>query len=64
MSQVEFVAVIMTIFSRYTVAPVAEKGETMEEAKERLRCVMEDSQPRLTLQMNNPQEVKMKWSKR
>ena len=64
MSQVEFVAVIMTLFKRFTVAPMLEKGETMEDAKERLRGVMKDSQQRLTLQMNNPQDVRLKWSKR
>lgn len=64
MSQVEFVAVIATIFKRYTVAPVLEKGETVEAARERLRGVMLDSQPRLTLQMNKPHEVKLKWSRR
>ena len=64
MSQVEFVAVMAAIFRRYTVAPVLEKGETVEAAKQRLREVMEDSQPRLTLQMNRPRDVKLKWSKR
>jgi cytochrome P450 len=64
MSQVEFVAVIATIFKRYTVAAVLEKGETVEAARERLRGVMLDSQPRLTLQMNKPHEVKLKWSRR
>lgn len=64
MSQVEFVAVIATIFKRYRVTATLEKGETMEEAKQRLQEVMNDSQPRLTLQMNKPQDVKLKWSKR
>jgi cytochrome P450 len=64
MSQVEFVAVITAIFRRYRVAPILEKGETREDAKERLRQVIMDSQPRLTLQMNKPQDVKLKWSSR
>jgi hypothetical protein len=64
MSQVEFVAVIATIFKRYRVAAIPEKGETIEDAKQRLREVMNDSQPRLTLQMNKPQDVKLRWSKR
>ena len=64
MSQVEFVAVIATIFRGYTVAPVLENDERAEEAKDRLRDVMKDSQPRLTLQMNRPQDVKLKWSRR
>lgn len=64
MSQVEFVAVIATIFKRYRVAAIPEKDETMGDAKQRLREVMNDSQPRLTLQMNKPQDVKLKWSKR
>jgi hypothetical protein len=64
MSQVEFVAVIMTIFRRYRVAPILQKGETMQDARERLRKVVNDSQPKLTLQMNKPQDVKLKWSRR
>lgn len=64
MSQVEFVAVITSIFSRYRVAPILENGETLEVAKERLREVVKDSQPRLTLQMNRPRDVKLKWSRR
>jgi cytochrome P450 len=42
MSQVEFVAVIATIFRRYRVSPIMENGETMENAKERLREVIKD----------------------
>ena len=64
MSQVEFVSVMATIFKYYTVEPIVEKGETLDMAKEKLAGVMADSQPRLTLQVNRPQDVKLRWTKR
>ena len=64
MSQVEFVSVMATIFKYYTVEPIVEKGETLDMAKEKLAGVMVDSQPRLTLQVNRPQDVKLRWTKR
>ena len=64
MAQVEFVATFATIFRLYRCNPVVEDGETMAQAKERLKDVLQDSQPRLTLQMNRPRAVKLKWTKR
>lgn len=64
MSQVEFVGVFATIFRRYRCTPVLEDGETEEEAKERFKETMHDSRPRLTLQMNKPQSVKLRWYRR
>ena len=64
MSQVEFVAVMATIFREYRVSPMVSEGETMEMAKERLEAVMYDSQPRITMQMNRPQDAKLKWARR
>ena len=61
MAEVEFVAVMVTVFSRYKVSPVIEQGETFEGARRRLEAVMYDSQPRTTLQMNRPKDVKLKW---
>ena len=64
MAQVEFVAVMATVFRRHRVDVVIEKGEDVEMARERLKGVLADSQPRITLQMNRPREVKLRWVKR
>ncbi|KAH3947634.1 hypothetical protein HBH53_112200 [Parastagonospora nodorum] len=64
MSQVEFVSVVMTLFGKCSVEPVAEKGQTVEQARERLLGLLQDSQPVLTLQINKPREVKLKWTRR
>ncbi|OAQ58893.1 cytochrome P450 monooxygenase [Pochonia chlamydosporia 170] len=64
MSQVEFVTVIATLFQACTVDPVIPSGGTIEQAREGLVQLMMDSQPRLTLQMNKPEDVFLKWSRR
>jgi cytochrome P450 len=64
MSQVEFVSVIMTIFRSCSVEPVLENGQTMEQGRERLLSLLQDSQPVLTLQMNRPKEVRLRWTRR
>jgi len=64
MAEVEFVAVMMTIFSSYKVTPVIEPGETIDVAREKLKGVMADSQPQVTLQMNRPRDVKLRWERR
>lgn len=69
MSQVEFVSVFMTVFARYRVELVVEeKGEgtkeTPEEARRRVEAVMADSQSRLTLQMNRPRDVRIRFVRR
>jgi len=64
MSQVEFVSVVMTLFRKCSVEPVVEKGQSAEQARERLLGILQDSQPVLTLQINKPREVKLKWTRR
>lgn len=64
MSQVEFVSVFMTIFRRYRVQAVLRAGESKAQAQRRLQRVIDDSQPLITLQMNRPKEVEVKWSRR
>jgi cytochrome P450 len=64
MSQVEFVAVVMTLFRTCRAEPVLAGGESMETARKRLIETTQDSQPRLTLQMNRPQDVKLRWVRR
>ena len=59
---------IMSIFSKYTVEivrnGVGERKETMEEARVRVEGLLADSQSRLTLQMNRPREVKLRFVNR
>ncbi|KAH7258011.1 cytochrome P450 [Fusarium tricinctum] len=64
MSQVEFVSVIMTIFRTCSVEPALEGEETMEQGRERLLSLLQDSQPVITLQMNRPREVRLRWTRR
>ncbi len=63
MAEVEFVAVVMSIFSSYKVTPIVERGETIEMAREPLKNVMADSQTIVTLQMKRPKDVKLKWER-
>jgi hypothetical protein len=64
MSQVEFVAVIATLFHRCSARPIAREGESTELARERLLNLLQDSQPVLTLQLNRPEDVHIDWVKR
>lgn len=64
MSQVEFVSAIMTIFRSCSVEPVLEDGETIGRGREKLLDLLQDSQPVLTLQINRPKEVRLRWMRR
>ena len=64
MAEVEFVAVMMTIFRSYQLTPATEEGELANTAREKLKALMADSQPRVTLQMNRPKDVKLRWERR
>lgn len=65
MSQVEFVSVFMTLFGLYRCEAVRKHvDETDEEVKARCEAIMENSQPKLTLQMIRNQDLKVKWIKR
>jgi cytochrome P450 len=64
MSQVEFVAVIATLFHRCSARPIAREGESTELARERLLNLLQDSQPVLTLQLNRPEDLHIDWVKR
>lgn len=64
MSQVEFVSDMMTIFRTCSVEPALEGEETIEQGRERLLDLLQDSQPVITLQMNRPREVRLRWNRR
>ena len=61
MAEVEFVAVMMTVFRSWKVRPVVFHGETAEKARDRLSSVVADSQPVATLQMNRPSDAILRW---
>ena len=66
-SQVEFVASIMTVLRQCTIVPIIDTAngeETVEYARKRIIDVIADSQPRVTLQMNRPQDLKIKFERR
>jgi cytochrome P450 len=64
MAQVEFVAVIQAMFSKWKVEVAQKAGETKDAARERLAEIVADSSPKLTLQVNRPQDVALRWTKR
>lgn len=64
MAEVEFVAVIATIFGSWRISPAVRCGETIDSARHRLKAVMLDSQPFVTLQMQRPKEFVTRWEKR
>ena len=73
MSQVEFVSVFMSVFRDWRVELVRRevndgKGglrtETKEQATRRVEDVLADSQSRLTLQMNRPRDVAVRFVRR
>ena len=61
MAQVEFVATLATLFRSSTCEPLQADQKTDEEQRKRLEYLMMNSIPKLTLQMRDPKEVKLKW---
>lgn len=65
MSQVEFVTVFMCVFRRWRVELVRRgPDETEEAARRRAWAVLRDSAPRLTMQMNRPRELEVRFVRR
>lgn len=64
-SQVEFVAVMASLFRDWKVDPVLADGETPEAAQKRIHTQIEtDSAPVLLLQMLHPEKSPLVWSRR
>jgi cytochrome P450 len=61
MAQVEFVATLATLFKNARCEALRVGDETQEDVTKRLRKLVENSQPRLSLQMMEPKEVKLRW---
>ena len=61
MAQVEFVGVLATLLARAKIEVVQVAGESKDTAQNRLWDLMQDSQSRLTLQMNRPEELRLRF---
>jgi cytochrome P450 len=61
-SQVEFVAVVACLLRCHRVELVLLEGESHAKASERILKVVQDSDLELTLKMNRPENIKLKWT--
>lgn len=59
--QVEFVAIMATLFQNYRVEPVPVGAESMESARSRAAAAVRDSGMILLLQMRHPEAVGLRW---
>ena len=64
MAQVEFVAVIRAVFARWRIEPVAKPGQSLDDARKHLQWMIKDSQPKVTLNLRNPQDAVFRFVKR
>ncbi|KJZ78262.1 hypothetical protein HIM_02300 [Hirsutella minnesotensis 3608] len=64
-SQVEFVATVASLFRDWRVDPLTFKGETLDEARQRvLELIHKDSAMVLLIQMLHPERAPLVWSRR
>lgn len=63
-SQVEFVAVLASLFQQYQVRPVLRDGESEEEGRRALVAMVDGSAiSAITLQMQEPRKRALRWEK-
>jgi cytochrome P450 len=64
-SQVEHTAALATLFHKHRVAPVVRQaeGETIEQARERIMEVIQDSTQILVFRMNRPEDMSLQWER-
>lgn len=60
-AQVEFVAVLGTLFQNHRVMPAPQAGETEETASKRIIEAVEDSEIVLTIKVKNPEKIRVRW---
>lgn len=60
-AQVEFVAVIATLFRTHHVNPVLQSGESVGHARQRILNMVMDSNMGFLLQIRNPTSVSVEW---
>ena len=65
-AQVEFVATKARLFNSHRAEAVPDAGmeERMEEARERVMCVVRDSNVELLLKIKEPESVRVRWVER
>lgn len=64
-AQVEFVAVMATLFHNHRVAPALFEGESAERARCRLVDMVNDSAiSAITLQMQHPKNASLVWTRK
>lgn len=63
-AQVEFVAVMISLFRDHSVHAVMEPGESTDQARERILGVVNDSSSTLLLKIRNASAVRLRWERR
>lgn len=63
-SQVEFVAVISSLFKNHRVRPVLMTGESEKDGSERLMKVIKDSHYEIAIKMAHPEKLQVRWEKK
>lgn len=64
MSQVEFTSVVATLLRKCRIEPVVQPGETLQHAQDNLIKVADDSVQKISMQMQKPEKVILKWKRR
>lgn len=62
-SQLEIIAVLTTLLRRSSVQLVPQSGMTLKQAQEAALQAVENSRVRLTLQIQNPESIHVRWNK-
>jgi cytochrome P450 len=60
-AQVEFVAVLSSLFRKHRARPLVLEGETAEDANNRVRREVDDSSLKVTLSINHPEKFDLIW---
>ena len=63
-AQVEFVAIMATLFRDHRLEPVPREHETIESARARTLAAVKDSGMILLLQMLKPEDIGVRWVKK
>lgn len=61
MAQVEFITGLLVLFSKLLVEPICEPGVNIESARQNLLSLVEDRHIKLTLQLNNADQFRLRW---
>jgi hypothetical protein len=64
MAQVEFVSILRAIVSEWTIEPAGNRGESLGSATQRLRKMIDESQPKMTLQIKDPEQMNLCFQRR